>query len=318
MAGLDYELISQADFVLSKCGGRVLPDGLVAVDFPGFLVYSALNSGTQITTGLRNNPEDTTFYVRAIQMQQAVADTKGRIQWPDGRYLSNQLCSLGGSAWFGPLKRVLTKPVPVKPGESITIETVPSTLVSPGTDTYVAIVFEGVFRYLLKGDRVLPILTAQDADRYARSPNGNILAPEMDLDTTFDEIPKGQERTQFILQSLSSSATTISSILGGTATIEVPVSQSFDFFARRFEFEYNFINDGFGTIYVKARDSSGYAFHSAYVPLNQAQDAPFGKHWCLKAGSSVFFDFELRNPSGFGTLNLVNVSIVGARQRGMA
>ncbi len=312
----DYTLIGQADYVLSKCGGRQLPGGLVAVDFPGGLLYNSSNTADQTTTGTRDNPKDTTFYVRSIKIIQD-ANTYGRIQWPDSKWLSNQSCSLGGSAWFGCLSRAITKEVPIRPGELITILTNPVPTQGAGVGTYTSILFEGVFRYLLKNGRLSPYVPndAEKYTRYSRTPNGNILAPERELDSEFLEIPKGMRRTPFILQSLSSEAVTIAAP-GGEATIEVPISSSFDFFARRFYVEYAFDEGVAGDLLVKRRDGSGYSLDSDFVPIGQMLDAPLAKAWCLLHGVSVFLDFALRNGTGSGNVTISTVNIVGSRQKG--
>jgi hypothetical protein len=311
---MSYELIQQADFALSRCGGRTLPDGLVAVDFPGGLVYNAANLADQVTTGTRDNPEDTTFYVRAVSVAQD-ANTYGRLQWPDGSFASNQPVSLGGLGWNGPFKKLFSKEIPILPGQAITIFTNPVPTQGAGVASNVSLLFEGCHRYQLRGGRYFPITSAADALRYARSPNGNILAPEMDLDTEFLEIPTGQGRMPFTLGSLSSQAVTIASP-GGNSTIEIPVSSSFDIFARRFTFEYSFDGGVSGDLLVKARDGSGYALHSDYALIGQVQDAPLAKAWCVRRGVSMYFDFALRNGVGVGNVNLTSVQVHGVRQKG--
>lgn len=308
-----YELLKQADWTLDQCGGRVLPDGSVAVDFPNGLVYNSNNPGGQVTVGTLTNPYDTAFYVRSLSIDQDL-NSYGRIQWPDGKYMSNQQLSLEGVAWFGPLKRLITKEVAIAPGELITVITNPTPTQSSSTSTNTSMLFGGVLRYLLRGGQRVPIVGRDLAERYERTPNGNILAPERLLDSVFNEIPAGARRTPYALQSLSTSAITIASP-GGNGTIEVPVSQSFDFFARRFTFEVTFDGGVTGESYVKARDGSGYSLHSDYAPITQVIDAPLGKAWCIKAGVSMFFDFALRNGSGMGNLNINAVNVIGARQK---
>lgn len=310
---MNYELIQQADYTLSQCGGRRLTDGVVAIDFPGGLVYNSNNPPDQVTQGTITNPDDTTFFIRSISLSQD-NNSYGRIQWPDGKYMSNQQLSLAQIAWYGPLKRPLTREMPIEPGELITVVANPVPAVGPGVTTNTSILFGGVFRYLLKGGSLMSIPRG-DADRYARSPNGNILAPEMYLDTTFSEIPQGASRTPFILQSLSSQSQTIAAP-GGNATIEIPVSSSFDFFARRLDFETSFDGGVAGELLVKLRDGSGYSLHSDYCPISQVEDAPLGKNWCVRAGVSIFADFMLRNATGVGNVNLTTVNVIGVRQKG--
>jgi hypothetical protein len=214
------------------------------------------------------------------------------------------------------MRRVLSKEVPVRPGELITVLTNPVPTQGAGVATFTTILFEGVYRYMVKGSGLAPITTPADVKRYSRSPNQNIMAPEMDLDSDFSDIPAGAKRTPYILESLSTSAVTIAAP-GGEATIEIPVSSSFDFFCRRFLVEYDFDIGVTGDLLVKFRDGSGYALDSDYLPIDQVFDAPLAKYWCIRHGVSIFADFALRNGSGAGNVNLNSVQVIGVRQKGI-
>ena len=302
-----YKAVDLDTATLTKCGGPTYPDGSVAVDFAGGIPYNAYNPAGVVTTGTCNNPEDTAFFVRSISIWQDL-DTYGQIQWPDGLFLSNQQCSLAGSAWFGQQRRLLTKERAIKPGESITITTNPIPTQGPAQATNVSIVFGGVWRYLLTGGNLQPLGTQHELERYVRNTNQNILAPELALDAIFEEIPPGFKRQPYILQSQPSAQI---SAPGGSVSVEIPVSQSYDFLVRAFTIEP--VAGSSGTVTVKRRDASGYSLDTDYIPVGLVQNAPLAKFWCIRRGVNLFVDFQVSGLVGVGTYSAV-VNVLGQRQ----
>jgi len=205
---------------------------------------------------------------------------------------------------------LLTKERAIKPGESITITTNPIPTQGPTQATNVSIVFGGVWRYLLTGGGLQPLSTQRDIDRYVRSTNQNILAPELALDAVFAEIPPGFKRQPYILQS---QATPVISAPGGSVTVEIPVSQSYDFLVRRFTIEP--VAGSSGTVAVKRRDASGYSLDTDYIPVSLVQNAPLGKFWCIRRGVNLFVDFQVSGLTGVGTYSAL-VNVIGQRQVG--
>jgi hypothetical protein len=309
---MDAQLLTQADLTLSKCGRPVPPDGVRAVDIPHSLVYNAVLPANVLytLTGYRSVPGETVFMLRAFSIVGSTTDNCYiRIQFPDGTFLSNSLDSMSLNALVGSYRRSLSKEVACPVGSQITVVLDTSTTGAPSAVLPVAITFEGVYRYLLKNGKLAPA-TPAEAARYSRTPNGNILAPEMMLDTYFLEIPDSARRGPYTMVSQPASIGTP----GGTVTIQIPASSSYDFLIRRFCFEQTFSGNAAGETLVRPRDGSGYALFSDYAPIAQVQDAPYAKDWCIRAGVALYFDFLFRNTAGAGNVTFV-VNAIGARQR---
>ena len=315
---MDAQLLTQADFALSKCGRPIPPDGVRAVDIPHVLVYNALLPvGSTIipdpvtVTGYRSVPGDTTFMLRAFSIVGSVTQNCYiRIQLPDGTFFSNVLDSMSLNALVGSYRRSLSKEFPCPRGSQITIVLDTSTTGTLANSLPVSIGFEGVYRYLLKDGKVVPA-TPAEAARYSRTPNGNILAPEMMLDTFFLEIPDQTRRGPYTMVSQSAAIPTP----GGVVTIQIPASSSYDFLIRRFCFEQVFDAGVSGETLVRVRDGSGYALYSDYAPIAQVHDAPYAKDWCIRAGVTMFFDFLFRNTAGGPGNVTFTVNAIGSRQR---
>jgi hypothetical protein len=309
---MDTQLLTQADYTLSKCGRPVPPDGVRAVDIPHSLVYNAVLPASAISTvtGYRSVPGETTFMLRAFSIVGSTTDNCYlRIQLPDGTFFSNALDSMSLNALVGSYRRSLSKEVACPAGSQITVVLDTSTSGAPSAVLPVAITFEGVYRYLLKSGKLAPT-TPSEAARYSRTPNGNILAPEWMLDTYFPEIPDNSRRGPFTMVSQPGVIATP----GGTVTVQIPASSGYDFLIRRFCFEQVFGSGVSGETLVRPRDGSGYALYSDYAPIAQVQDAPYAKDWCVRAGVALFFDFLFRNTTGSGNVTFV-VNAIGSRQR---
>jgi hypothetical protein len=308
------EILQEASLATTKCGKPIMPPGVKVVDIPDGLVYvSTLASGAISTiTGYIPITGETYFMVRSIQgIPDSVANCQIQIQWPDGTFFFNGLSNLSLGCAIGSFRRVLSKEMPCPPGTQITITLTNSAQGAPVNTQSIALVFEGVWRYMLQGADVVPVPAGlAESKRYFQSPNGNILAPEWMLDTHFAEIPSGIRRGPYTLVSLNGSIATP----GGIQTLTVPVSSAYEIQVRRLTFNQSFSGGATGDLLVRPRDGSGYALYSDYAPVLQVGDAPYAKDWCVRAGVNLFFDFLLRNTTGAGTLTY-NVNVVGTRQR---
>jgi hypothetical protein len=323
---MDLELVKQADFVLSKCGRPQVPTGITAFDMGQGLLYVVTTPATSITTGTRIIPPDVpnpgerdvrpVYVVRGFSANMD-HDCYIRILFPDGTFFEQIPSALSGDLWFGSYRRTFSRDIVCPVGSVITIitDTTRSVTGSSNAST-VGILFEGAFRYMLKGgpNAQRGVRPASELARYSRSPNGNILAPEWMLDLDFAEIPQGAVQTPYTYDSGTLQNGTGTLTAAGYQTIQIPVDSGWDFRARRFRFETTFTNTLAGQLMVKARDGSGYAMYSDYAPLSQVQGAPYAADWCVRGGKSMLFDFQFRNVTGTGTLTFT-VIVDGARQR---
>lgn len=296
----DLKLISEYARRVTKCGKVVpAPAGSTFVDIPHGFLYQVTTPDQQSVTGNRPIDGDTIFIVRSIPM---VMDslTLGRIQWPGGKFLSNSLMPLSMVLGVGSFRRALTRDTVVcEPGSNIRITT--STIGVTGP-TNVSMLFEGVYRYALEGGQAAAIQSAADLPRYWCNPNGNIFAPEMDLDMVLREVPDGYRWTDYRLVS-----NPITIAAGASVTIQIPISTAYDYLLRRLVFD-----PLPAFLLVRPRDGSGYELFTDYAPVFSISNAPYAQNWCLKAGTSLFIDCI--NPVFAGPASFT-VTAVGMQQR---
>jgi len=307
--------LQQAAAIQNKCGRRVLPPaGLEFVDLAKSYLYQVYTPGSSQISGYRDITGDAPFICRAISAIQDI-ETFYRVQWPNGRYLSNTIMNLTPVAWAGSFRRPLTREVLCDAGSRVLITT--NTILGAGAASNVALLFEGVSRYAIdKATGKIRALTSAEA-RYCNNPNMNILAPEMDLDLHGSGVPAGYRQVEF---RRVSQVLTFPVGVGApnpyplSGTVIIPSSSAYDYQLRRMEFEIAGPAGSTVTALVNPRDSSGFSLCSDFVPTNLLQNSPLPKFWCIANGTDIIFDFNLSvaNPSA-GTVT-VQVITVGMKQ----
>jgi hypothetical protein len=313
---MNSDQLQQAAAIQTKCGRRVIPPaGLEFVDLTKSYLYQVSTAQASQVSGYRDITGVAPFICRAISAIQD-APTWYRVQWPDGKYLSNTLMNLTPVCWAGSFRRALTREVILDAGSRILITT--NTVLPSGQNaSNVALLFEGVSRYAIdKATGKIRALTSSEA-RYFNNPNMNILAPEMDLDLNGSGVPVGYRQVDFrrVSQVLSFPVG-----LGApnpilfSGSIIIPSSSAYDYQLRRIEFELTGPTGSYVTALVNPRDSSGFSLCSDFVPTNLLQNAPLPHYWCIPAGTDIIFDFNLSvaNPA-VGNVT-VQVNTVGMKQ----
>jgi hypothetical protein len=300
-------MLKQASTILSKCGKRVIPPaGLEFVDVEKKLLYQVSTGANAQITGYRDIPGDAPFICKAISAIQDVT-TWYRVQWPDGRFLQNNMANLAPDAWAGSFRRSLTREVICPPESRITIQT--NTLIPAAGASNVALLFEGAVRYARdKATGQMLALTSQQA-RYFANPNLNILAPEMDLDLSFPEIPKGYSQQEF----RQCSPALVLNTPGGEGTVSIPSSEAFDYLIRRILFEVSFSDGVTGQVLVQVRDGNGFSLLTDFAPYNLVNNMLLAHLWCVGRGTAMFFDFLFIPTGGSGTVT-VQANTVGVGQ----
>jgi hypothetical protein len=310
------EQLQQAVSIQTKCGRRVIPPaGLEFLDLAKSYLYQVTTSGLSQVSGYRDITGDAPFLCRAISGIQDTA-TWYRVQWPDGKYLSNSLMNLTPVCWAGSFKRALTREVLCPAGSRILITT-NNVIPNNGSLTNVALLFEGVSRYAIeKATGKIWALTA-DQSRYYANPNMNILAPEMDLDLDGSGVPQGFRQVEY----RQTSELLTYEIGGGlqlpvmfSGTIIIPSSSAFDYQLRRLEFELAGPSGSTVTALVQPRDSSGFSLSSDFVPTYLIQNSPLPKYWCIPAGTDMIFDFSVSVANPVAGPVTVQVITVGMKQ----
>lgn len=304
---MNTDLLQQAGIVLSKCGRRVIPPaGLEFIDLERKFLYQVSTPANQQITGFRDITGDAPFICRAISAIQD-ALTWYRVQWPDGRFLQNGISNLAPDCWAGSFRRSLTREVICPPDSRIMVTT--NTIIPAAGASNVALLFEGAIRYARNKATGEMLALTSDQARYFANPNMNILAPEMDLDLTFPEVPSGYRQSEFRM----SSPQLVMATPGGQQTISIPSSQAFDYLLRRLEFEVSFSAGVSGELLVLVRDGSGFSLSSDFVPISLLTNALVPHYWCIQAGTALYFDVLFQSTVGNGTVT-VQANTVGMKQ----
>lgn len=178
----DIQLLTQADFVLDKCGRPRAPEqGLSALYIrKGFLVQvvfpAGANSPTQTIT--KEITGKTVWCLRGLQITSTTATAIFlQVLLPNGKFLINQLQDALQIAGYGSYTYTFKDELQCPPGSKIKVT---FQVTNTAAQQPMAICFEGAYRYLLKGgaSRICPVdETAENLPRYFSDPNQNIMAP---------------------------------------------------------------------------------------------------------------------------------------------
>lgn len=280
------------------------------IDHP--FLYNVANPANQSVTGTREiyGPTDWQFEsISVIQSSPAFL----RIQLPNGRYLSNILEDVAPNAWAASFQRPITCPYLVQPGQKFRIIT--DTTQTGGGPSNISILFGGSYRFAVKQaapSKPVPSDIAANWNRYFQTPNGNILAPEMDLDLDFSEIPSGYREGEFRLSTLPITGSLTAP--GGQMTLQILLDSRYHFSIRRLTFEATFDDGLTGTLSCIPRDSSGYSLSTDYVPTSILQSMPWAHNWEIPGGQSLFFDMQLANTTGSGSVTF-SANAIGTRRK---
>src|ERR1700690_3923508 len=115
--------LEQAASIQTKGGRRVIPpNGLEFVDLEKKYVYQVSTPALSQVSGYRDITGEAPFICRAISAIQDVR-TFYRVQWPDGKYLSNTIMDLTPVCWAGSFRRALTREVVCDAGSRILVTT---------------------------------------------------------------------------------------------------------------------------------------------------------------------------------------------------
>src|ERR1035441_9047221 len=178
---MDIQLLTQADFVLSKCGRPTAPSGLAVVYIPkGFLVqqYFPVTPATSTQTITKEIVGDTTWCLRAMSIQSTDATAIAlQVQLPNGKFLISNLQDCLQIAGYGSYRYLFTKELECPPGSKIQV-TFQDT--NTGVAQPLSMLFGGAYKYFMKSgaSQLCPVQDlAARLPRVFGSPNQNIMAP---------------------------------------------------------------------------------------------------------------------------------------------
>lgn len=278
-----FELLTQADFVLNSCGRPVPPPGLRHIDLSYIIPYQgsvAAGSVAGPTQGRVANNERTVFFCKGVVMQN---DTKVKIKWPNGRFLTQNPLPVNASPFGAPAGRggnmyTLNEPIAVDAGGRIGVEV-------SGAEGDTDLEFWGVLRYWINetdanaaraanaGSCIVgystpartpgklemmenPIAALRSRDRLLCGPNQNIMAPEFLLgNQCTPETPAGYSDEAFTFFSDAIS------VAPGASSYDnaIIVQGADDTVVRRFRVLTTYSGSASGIPVVQLRDPSGYS-----------------------------------------------------------
>lgn len=303
---MDIQLLRQANEILNKCGRPQLPNGLVAVPLPkcylmqfAFPALTPMASQTitrEITPPTKAKVIPNAWALRSIQASQPVLCLL-QVQLPDGRFLFNNPITIGEITGSGSYRYVFTDETDYPLGTKLQV-TLNSKDVVLGQA--VAMVFEGAYKTFLKGS---PGKVTDDAGcepRYQGMPSQNIMAPPWMAGSYPQPIQGCFDIEEY---TFASDIQTLG--LNGIASSLIQIDPATDFAARRMFFQ---IVPGAdvtaATLLVRPRSGSGYTFADDFLISTYLANAPWPKDWDLAAGDDVYFDLQVADFEGAGTLTI--------------
>ena len=315
--GMDIAVLTQIDYVLSKCGRPEPPKtGLSHLYLSrGFIVQQVFDAstGSPTQTVTKEIVGDTDWCLRGMQISSTSATAISlQVLLPDGRFLINNLQDALQIAGYGSYRYTFTAEKRCPPGSKIqvTFQVTNTTVQQP-----MAILFDGAYDYLLSGG-VQRICATQEAaaslPRYFADPSQNIMAPGWQHGVG-PSTPPGYEDEEFVYSGKgSASATfpagtpgsTISVTAANNAAIQQIGMDDAEFHIRRVLVE---VSEDAGvtsaSVLARLRDGSGYAFTDDYFDVARyIGSAPFPVDWVIAPNDSVFADLQLVDQGGTGNV----------------
>lgn len=304
---MELELIKEANLTLSKCGRPVMPNGLVALGkgtaylmqfyFPASPAQASQTIVKEITPPSKAKNMPALWALRSIQATEPASLTL-QVQLPDGSFLFNFPVAVDQIAGFGSNRFLFTeeKDCPIGSKLQVTLNSTDTT-----QQQYVALLFEGCFKYFLKNaprHNVMPGIGC--SDRYQAGPNQNILAPPWMWGRYPDPVIGCFDVEDY---TYASDIQTMGQNSFATATIQIDTRN--DFAARRRFFQI-ILSDSVtaATVQVRCRNGSGYAIDDDFLTTSYIANSPMLHDWDLAAGEQVFFDLQVVDFSGSGTLTV--------------
>lgn len=307
MDGGKLQLLTEADFVLSKCGRFQPPTGSVVYIPKAFLVQAVLPlAATQ--TFYKEITGDTTWCWRALSFALSGDPplVSAQILKPDGHFLYNGLLDLTLQAGYGSSRYVLAHEIEVPPGSKIQLALSDQFLNAAAVQP-VSLLCEGAYAYYLKGGRrsSCPEEDAADMPRVFGTVNQNLIAPFWATGLAL-KTPHGFEDAAFTYGNGTSNVSTMT-IGGNTSGIaSIQIANENDFQVRRFLFDVT--SDAgvtAGTFLARIRLGSGYAFTDDYIDVARLLGSSYlAKGWDIRRGDQILFDLSLVDGAGTGNISI--------------
>lgn len=313
---MDPQLLQSANLTLSKCGRPKMPQGLSCVPlhraylmqfyFSANPTQSTQTLQKEITAPVKGLVVPESWALRSIQMSQP-ASLLLQVQLPDGKFLFSNPISIGNLAGFGSSRFPFTHEKEVPLGSKLQV-TLQST--NTGAAQSLALLFEGSYKYFLKGNPGTQLHDGGCDARYLGTPNQNILAPAW-----MQGYAPPAARGCYDIEEFTYASDIQTLAQNGTATAQVQLDPSTDFAMRRMFFSIIPAAGVTGySVLVRARNGSGYALHDDFVLSSYVANSPMPHDWDLAAGEQIFFDLQLVDYVGSGGSVTVQCFMTGPKR----
>lgn len=308
----DFEVLTQADMILSKCGRPMPPaQGLSAVEIPVHYFYQAVVENQATQQQYREITGDQTFFLRAISGIPAPVSVYVQFKFPNGRFLQQKLRIWSQAAGVGSNRYNLDREVECPPGTKIWI-TGDTSIPNPGSAQPFSVLFEGVHRVWMKNG--MPATYPEKMGSLPRvfaSLNQNIMAPRWmssqypGLGECFTYSTSADNPPSFPLPTAGG---------GQNMEVKIQTDTGWEFLCRRF-YGFSSVEDGdAGTAYVRIRESSGYQLTDDYVSLAKLSGNPLPGWWAIPPGKDIIIDCLVVDSLGTGDIAF-NFWLEGLRRR---
>jgi hypothetical protein len=316
---MDVSLLTQADFVLSKCGRPEAPDVGLAVDYigQGILVQTVFPAATgnpqqTITKEIKG---DTAWCLRDMQLYGNNATSiKMQILKPDGRFLFNDLIDVLQLTGYGSFRYLWTVEqfCPVGSRIQVTFLVTDTSQQQP-----ISIVFGGAYQYLLKsgvGRICGNYELAGKLPRYFGNHAENIMAPAWQQGVSH-YTPPGYFDEEFVYAVQVPTAIDVNAAIA-TATQQIQIPPNEEAHIRKCLF-FVTADQGVtsGIFKAKIRSGSGYTLTDDYIDVARyIGSSPMPKNWIVAPEDSVYIDLQLVDQSGAGSM-IIATALEGFRRR---
>ena len=302
-----FQLVGEADVILSDCGRFVPPVGSVVYIPHAFLLQAVLDVDAN-TVFYKEVTGDTTWVWRSIStaLSGNPPQVYAQVLKPDGHFLFNGLLDLTQVAGFGSNRFLLTRELEVPPGSKIQL-TLDDHYAAAIALQPVSFLAEGAYAYYLKNGRRSGSVEqeASQMERVTGTVNQNLLAPCW-MSGNGPHTPPGFEDEQFIYGNGVSNIASVT--FGGNvaAKCSIQIDNSEDFEVRRFLFDIRKdVTVTGGTFTGRIRVGSGYAVTDDYIDLPRYLNGVCWAHDLhVKHGDQILFDLVLVDAAGSGTMTI--------------
>ena len=311
-----FQLIHEADVVLSSCGRFVPPVGSVVYIPKSFLLQAVLPVASN-QTFYKEITGDAVWCWRALSIALSASPPQvfAQVLKPDGQFLFNGLMDLTQVAGFGSLRYLLSREIECPPGSKIQL-TLDDNYLATANVQPVSFLAEGAYSYVLRnGIRSRSVEQEVSAlPRIFGGPNQNILAPCWAMGAG-PSTPQGFEDRGFTYGDGHSNVATLTLGTNASRKASIQIDADSDFQARRLLFDITYSAGGiFNTFLVRIRTGSGYSFTDDYVDVRKFGSAYFAKGWDIKRADQILFDFLSVDETGQGDAT-IQVFADGVKRR---